>query len=119
VLRNLRAESRDSCFVIRDADSGTENWGSFDGVIRVWVEDFYGFGPSPRGVLRKSVIPGELLARDAQEFDFKRVSGIDFSCWLGRRAYRSSSLGKRWRDLVASDGRFSWGEGDHCRKMLP
>jgi hypothetical protein len=49
------------------------------------------------------VIPGELRARNVQECDSKGVIGVDFVSWVVRCAYRSSILGKRWRDLVAGD----------------
>jgi hypothetical protein len=39
-----------------------------------------------------------------QEFDSRGVSGIDFLCWVMRRADRISVLGKRWCGLEAGVG---------------
>ena len=67
------------------------------------AENFGGLGPSPRGVLRKNVIPGELQVHGVQECDSRGVSGNRFARWMVRRAYRSSVLGKRCCDLEAGD----------------
>ena len=60
--------------------------------------------PTPPGVSRKDVIPGELRVHDVQECDSKGVTRIGLLRWVVRSAYRSSILGMRWRDLVAGDG---------------
>ena len=69
--------------------------------------------PPPRGVLRKDVIPGELCAHRVQGCDSKGVIKSRVADWAVRRAYRSSILGMRWRDLMAGDGGIFFSVCDH------